>query len=239
MLLQMAWLPSFFQVKIILLCIPIILCFPVIHLWAFVIVVQSLSHVQLSVTPWTTAPQASLSFTISWSLLKLMSVESVMPSNHLILCHPLLLRLQSFPASGVFLKSQVFESGGWSIEASASVSVLPMDSQGWFLLGLTGFISLQSSGLSRVFSSTTIWMQKFFGAQLSLWSNSHWKKHSFDYTDLGQQSDGSLLCLACVFSHFGCVQLFSTLRTVAHQAALSMGILQAGILEWVVMPSVS
>ena len=91
--------------------------------------VQSLSHVQLFVTPRTAAHQASLSITNSQSLLKLMSIESVMPSNHLILCCPLLLHLQSFPASGSFPLSQFFVSGGQSIGVSASASVLPIDIQ--------------------------------------------------------------------------------------------------------------
>ena len=95
-----------------------------------VTVVQSLSRVPLFATPSTAAPQASLSFTISQSLLKLMSLESVMPSNHLILCHPFFSCLQSFPASGSLLMSWLFASGGHSIGASASVSVLPMNTQG-------------------------------------------------------------------------------------------------------------
>ena len=92
--------------------------------------VQSLSHVQLFATPWITAPQASLSITNSRSLLKLMSIESMMPSNHLILCRPLLLPLSSFPASEYFAVSQLFVSGGWSIGASASV--FPVNIQAWF-----------------------------------------------------------------------------------------------------------
>ena len=87
----------------------------------------SLSHVQLFATPWTTAHQASLSITNSWSRPKPMSIESVMPSNHLLLCHPLLLCPQSFPASGSFQMSQLFASGGQSIGVSASASVLPMN----------------------------------------------------------------------------------------------------------------
>ena len=81
--------------------------------------------------------------------------------------------LQSFPASGSFLMSQFFASGGQSIGASASASVLPMNIQDWFPLGWTGWISLQSKGLSRVFSNTTVQKHQFFGAQLSLWSNSY------------------------------------------------------------------
>ena len=115
--------------------------------------VQSLSRVRLFVTPWTAACQASLSVTNSQSSLKLMSVKSVIPSNHLILCHPLLLCLQSFPASGSFQMSQFFVSGGQSTGVSASAAVLPMNIQDWFPLGWTGLISLQPKGLSRVFSN--------------------------------------------------------------------------------------
>ena len=127
--------------------------------------VQLLSLVWLFVTPWTTAHQASLSITNSRSLLKLMSIQLVMPSNHLILCHP----LQSFPASASFQMNQFFASGGQSIEASASASVLSMNVQSWFPLGLTGLISLLSKRLSRVFSSTTFLKLQFFGTQPSLW----------------------------------------------------------------------
>ena len=81
--------------------------------------------------------------------------------------------LQSFPASGSFLMSHLFTSGSQSIGASASTSVLRMNIHGWFPLGLTLLISLHSKGLSRVFSSTTIWKHQFFGPQISLWSNSH------------------------------------------------------------------
>ena len=90
--------------------------------------------------------------TNSWSLLKLMSIESVMPSNHLILFHPLLLLPSIFPELGSFPMSQFFALSGQSIGASASASVLSMNIQDWFPLGLTGLISLQSKGLSRVFS---------------------------------------------------------------------------------------
>ena len=135
--------------------------------------VQLLSCVQLFATPWTAERQASLSITNSQSLLKLISIESVMPSNHLILCCPLLPHLQSFPASGSFPMSQFFASGGQSIGASTSASVLPMNIQDRFPLGWTGWISLQSKGLSRVFSNTTVQKHQFFSAQLSLQSNSH------------------------------------------------------------------
>ena len=116
------------------------------------------SHVQLLETPWT-ARQASLSFTVSQSLLKFMSTELMMPtiSPSIVLFSSC---LQSFPASGSFQKSQLFVSGGQSIEASASASVLPVNIQGWFPLGLTGLISLLSKGLSRAFSSTTVQMHQ-------------------------------------------------------------------------------
>ena len=115
------------------------------------------SHVQLFETPLTAAPQASLSITNSRSLLKLMSIESVMPSNHLILFHPLLLLPSIFPSIRDFSTkmSQLFTSGGQSIGVSAIASVLPMNSHDWFPLGWTSWISLQSKGLSRVFSNTT------------------------------------------------------------------------------------
>ena len=136
------------------------------------VVAQSLSHVQLFATPWTAACQGSLSFTISWSLCKLMSIESIMPSNHLILCHPLLLP-EIFPNVRVFFSESTLHNRWpkyWSFNFSISP---PMNIQGWFPLGLTGLITLLSRGLSRVFPSTTVWRHQFFGAQSSLWSNSH------------------------------------------------------------------
>ena len=104
---------------------------------------------------------------------KLMCVESVMPSSHLILCCPLLLLPQSLPASGSFPMSQLFTWGGPSIGVSASASVLPMKTQDWSPLEWTGWISLQSKGLARDFSSTTVQKHQFFGAQPSSQSNSH------------------------------------------------------------------
>ena len=135
--------------------------------------VQLLSLVQLFATPWAAARQASLSITNSQSLFKLISIESVMPSSHLILCHPLLLLPSIFPTIRVFQMSQLFPSGGQSIGVSASTSVLPVNTQDWSPLGWTGWISLQSKGLSRVFSNTTVQKHRFFHAQLSLESNSH------------------------------------------------------------------
>ena len=135
--------------------------------------VQSLSHVQLFATLWMAARQESLSITNSRSWLKLISIESVMPSNHLILCRPFLFCLQSFPASESFPMSQLFASGGQSIGGSASTSVLSMNNQSGFPLGFIGFISLLSKGLSRVFSSTTVRRHQFSGAQPFLLSSSH------------------------------------------------------------------
>ena len=131
--------------------------------------VQSLSHVRLSATPCTAARQASLSIINSQRFFKLMFIESVMPSNHPILCHPLLLCLQS----GSFPVSQFFPSSGQSIGVSASASVLPMIIQDWPPLGWTGWISLQSKGLARVFSNNTAQKHQFFNGQLSLWCNSY------------------------------------------------------------------
>ena len=118
--------------------------------------VQSFNRVQLFATPWTAAPQASLSIANSWSLLKPMSIESVMPYNHLILCQPLLLPPLIFPSIRVFSNESVPHIR-WPEYCSFSFStVLPMNIQDWLPLGWTGWISLQSKGLSRVFSNTTV-----------------------------------------------------------------------------------
>ena len=101
-------------------------------------------------------------------LARLMSIESVMSSNHLILCRPLLLLPSIYPASGSFPMSLFFTSGGQSIGVSASTSVLPRNIQDWFPLGWTGWISLLSKGLSSVFSNTTVQKHQFFHTQLSL-----------------------------------------------------------------------
>ena len=121
-----------------------------------------------SVTPRTAGFQASLSMTNSWSLLKITSIMLVMPSKHFILC--LLLPTSIFPASGSFQLSQFFASGGQSIYlgVSALASVLPMNIQDWFPLGWTGWNSLPSKGLSRVFSNTTVQKHQFFSTQFSL-----------------------------------------------------------------------
>ena len=147
--------------------------------------VQSLSHVWLFPTPWTAICQASLSISNSLSLLKLIFINSVIASNHLILCHPLLLLSSIFPASQSFSMSQFFTSGDQSIGASTSASVFPINIQDWFPLGLTGLISLQFKGLSKVFSNSTVQKHQFFGAQLLYGPiltsiHDYWKNHSFD-----------------------------------------------------------
>ena len=125
--------------------------------------VQSVSPVWLSATPWTAACQASLCITNFWSLLKLMSMELEMPSNHLINFSSCQSCIRSFPVS------QFFASGSQSIGVSALASVLPMNIRNWFPLELTDLISWQSKGLSRVFSNTTVQKHRFFDTQLSLW----------------------------------------------------------------------
>ena len=133
------------------------------------VVVQLLSHVWLFATPWTAAGQASMSFTIpELAQTHVHWVSDAIQPSHPLLALPVSACLQSFPASGSFPMSPLFASGGQSIGASASV--LPMNIQGWFPLGLTGLISLQSKGLSRVFSNTTVKKYQFFGIQPSLWS---------------------------------------------------------------------
>ena len=135
--------------------------------------VQSLSCVRLFATPWTTEHQASLSITNSQSSPKPMSIESVIPSNHLILCHPLLLLPSIFPSIRVFSNESAL-CIKWPKYWSFSFSISPSNNiQDSFPLGWTGWISLQSKGLSRVFSNTTVQKHQFFGTQLSSQSNSH------------------------------------------------------------------
>ena len=129
--------------------------------------VPSLTGVRVFATPWTAAGQASLSFIISWSLLKLKSIESVMPFNHLILCRPLLLPPSIFPSIGVFSNESALLIR-WPRYWSFSFSNSPPDEYS----GLTSF-RIESKGLSRVFSSTTVQKHQFCLTQSSLWSNSH------------------------------------------------------------------
>ena len=134
---------------------------------------QSLSRVRLFATPWIAACQASLSITNSWSSLRLTSIESVMLSSHLILCRPLLLLPPIPPSIRVFSNESTLRMR-WPKYWSFSFSIIPSkNTQDWSPLGWTSCISLQSKGLSRVFSSTTVQKHQFFGTQLSSQSNSH------------------------------------------------------------------
>ena len=138
--------------------------------------VQSLSHVRLFETPWTgflSSMPGFLSITYFQSLSKLMSSESMMPSNYFILCRPLLLLPSIFPSIRVFSNDSALLIRWpkyWSFSFNIS---LPVNTQDWSLSRWTGWISLQSKGLSRVFSKTTVQKQQFFGTQLSSQSNSH------------------------------------------------------------------
>ena len=173
--------------------------FPYIHsnqqVWTF-----CCSITQSCPTLWdpmdSDTPDFPLSFTISQNLLKLLSTELMMPSSHLVLCHPLLLLPSVSPSIRVFPMYWLFASDGQSIGASASTSILPMNIQVWFLLGLTGLISLLSKRLSRVFPTPQL--ESINSLALSLLSGSvltsihdYWKIHSFDYTNLSWQSDVS------------------------------------------------
>ena len=132
-----------------------------------------LSHVQVFATPWTVAHQASLSLPISRSLPKLMSIESMMPSNHFILYCPFLLLPSVFPSIRVFSSESSLHIR-WPKYWSFSFSISPSSEySGLISFRMTGLISLQFKGPSRVFSNTTVQKHQFFGAQPSLWSNSH------------------------------------------------------------------
>ena len=146
--------------------------------------VKLLSHVRLFATLWTTAHQASLSITNSQHSPKLMSIDSVMPSNHLILRHPLLFPPLIFPSIRVSSNESVLHIR-WPKYWSFSFSISPSNEySGWSALGWTGWISLLSKGLSRVFSKITAQKHQLTGNQFSSLSNSHihdyWKNHSFD-----------------------------------------------------------
>ena len=142
--------------------------------------VQWLIHVQLFATSWTTARQASLSIINSGSLPKLKSIECMMPSNHFILCCPLLLLPSVFPSIRLFSSESVLcirWPKYWSFSFS---SALPMSIQGSFRLGWTGWIFLQSKGLSRVFSNTTVQKHQFFSTPTLTSIHDYWKNHSLD-----------------------------------------------------------
>ena len=153
-------------------------------------IAQLLSHIRLFETALTAALQASLSFTIFWSLLKLMSIESVMPSNHLILCIPFSSCLQSFPAIIVFSSESTLSSGGQNIGASASASVLPVNIQDWFSLRLTGLITLPFVGGTRC-----CWLQGVWASCPS--GTEHYRSHLRGHW--GKPFTGT--CLMCHMYH--------------------------------------
>ena len=143
------------------------------HILIVVVAVHSLSGAQFLETPRTSASQASVSFTIYWSLLKVMSIELVMPSNHLILWHPLLLWPSVSPSITVFSNESALRNR-WLKYWSFSFSICPSSEySGLISFKMTGLISLEFKGFSRVFSSAIAQKHQFFGAQLSLWSNPH------------------------------------------------------------------
>ena len=149
--------------------------------------VQSLSRGRLFETPWTAVHQASLSITNSWSLPKPMSIDLVMPSNHLILCRPLLLLPSIFPSTRVFPKSWLFAWGGQITGVSASTSVLPMNTQDWSPLGWTGLEWTQCSPRDSQESSPTPQFKSINSLALSFLHSptltsihDHWKNHSLD-----------------------------------------------------------
>ena len=142
-----------------------------ISLISLFLLLFSRSVVSDSAIPWTATLQASLSITNSQSLLKLMSIESVIPFNHLILCLPLLLLLSIFPSIRVFSNESVL-CIRWPEYWSFS-SVLPMNIQGWFPLGWTGLISCSLTDSQEFFSNTAVQKHQFFSAQPSLWSSCH------------------------------------------------------------------
>ena len=163
--------------------------------------VQSLSCVQLFAIPWTAACQASLSITNSWSLIRLMSIESVMPSNHLMFCRPLLLLPSVFPSIRVFSNESVLRIT-WPKYWSFSFNISPSNEySGLFPLGLTGLISLLSKRYSRVFSNPAVWKHQLFRAQnfgpTLISVHDYWKNHSFDYTALCRQSYVSSFFTLC------------------------------------------
>ena len=143
---------------------------------------------QFFVTSWTAACQASLSFTISWSLLKLMSIESVMPSNHLILCC-LFLLLSFFPSIRVFFNEVALPSGGQRFGVSASAWGLPMNIQDWLIWSPCSPRDSQesSSPAPEIKGINSSVLSLFYGPALTS-VHDYWKNHSFDYTDLCRQS---------------------------------------------------
>ena len=158
-----------------------------------VVVAQSLSYIRLFVTSWSATCQAPLSFTISQSLLKLMSIELVMPFNHLILFHPLLQLPSMCPTIRVFSNESALHIGGQSTGASASATVLPVNIQDWFALKLTGLSSRdsqESSPASQFYSIKSSALRLLYSPTLTS-VHDYWKNHSYDYLDLWWQNDVS------------------------------------------------
>ena len=150
-----------------------------LHLLFLTFCCCSLSHIWLFATQWTAAHQASLSFTISQSLLKLMSIKPVKPLNHFI---PSSLSPPIFNLSqhqGLFEWASFFASGGQCIGTSGSASVLPMNIQDCFPLGFNSLI-LQSKGLLKAFSNTTVQKHQFFSTPTLTSKHDYWKNHTFD-----------------------------------------------------------
>ena len=164
------------------------------------------SHVWLFATPWTAARQTSLSFTISRSLFKLMAIELVMLSNQFILNHPLLLPPSIFPSFRVFSRESVLRIRWpmyWSF--SFSISCSNESIQDWFPLGWTGLISLQSKGLSKIFSNTTIQKHQFF------WCSAFFRKWQPTPAFLPGESQGRGSLVGCRL--WGCTELDTTEAT--------------------------
>ena len=155
-----------------------------------VVVVESLSRVRFLATPWTAARQTSLSFSISRSLLKFVSIESVMPSSHLTLCHPLLLKPSIFPSIRVFSNKSALcirwqRYWSFSFSPSSEHSGLISLRIDWFdLPSVQG--TLKSSTTPK-FESISSWVLSLFYSLISI--HDYWRNHTFDYTDLCQQSD--------------------------------------------------
>ena len=182
--------------------------------------VQSLSRFWLFATPWTAACQVSLSITNFRSPPKLMSIESVMPSNHLILCRPLVLLLPIPPSIRVFSKESALRSR-WPKYWSFSFNISPSNEYSGLIFGWTDWISLQSKGLSRVFSNTTVQKHQFFSTQLSSQSNSHIQSGETQFQkeeiSVKQETEGSHACLlptlsllSSLYSHVKCETLTIT-----------------------------
>ena len=171
-------------------------CVYVLIYYICFVVVQSLSCVRLLATLWTTAHQASLFFTNSHSLLILRSIESMMPSNHLIPCHSFLLLPSIFPSIGIFSNELAQISGGQSIGTSVSASVLPMNIQGWFPLGWllcspqSPRDSQESSPTPQFKSMNSLALSLLYGPALTS-VHDYWKNHSFDYSNRRWQCDVS------------------------------------------------